>query len=531
MPEVRRSIFHRLERGPLPEMRRFQAVDKVPGGVRFSFLKRVFARLLKLVSAPQAVYNYENLEAMQMMAREMDQLRERLRLLEDRPARPFGMAKMEGTEEKRLNTLVQQHLHHVQLNMEQLAGNIQDISRSLAQMVDNVSVVSGRMNKMSVKQRDVYTDISAARLDTSRLWTELGLVYESIDRRAEDIWHGMDERDSQLMTNTEAAQQLHNQVSLLETGSKELKARLLVLSEQLAMHQEMLENLQEDLTAHDDDMKTRPKRRPRPSDEESPERPQETAASHVPSDSSSAVPSLVQKQLDLAYLRFQRQYRGDEEELRKRQREYISLLSNHLNKNDEGKKPAVLDMACGDGIFLELLNEEGWTTQGVDINEAMVKQGRQRGLEIKLADALVYLENREVRDLDVVSAFQFVEHLPPSQLMRLLKNSYRALRPGGLLLLETINPHTLKALHWFHFDLTHHRLIFPEMLQLLAETVGFQMVEWKGVNPVAEDEKLQVEGSEKEKANLKKLNTLLYGEQDYYFLGRKPGGSPPSSSR
>lgn len=520
--ELNPSTFRKLERAQFKMMRVHQAVDKVPEGTRFRFLKRVFARFLRLVSGPQSTYNFHNLQSLQMISQELDHLRDRIRLLESGAALPFGVAQMEGSGVTRLGKIVTQHLGEVQNNVRGISSNMRGMSESLTQMLDNLSAVSARLNQLNLSQRDTHNDVSAARVDLGRLWTELGLVYESVDTRAEDLWKGIDERDSQLLMNTEATQQLHNQVSSLETNIKELRARLLVLTEQLTIHQEMLETVQQEVTEV-----PRRERPARPAAAELVPAAGEHEPSHFMTEARVAdgTSSLIQRQLDLAYLRFQRQFRGDEGELRARQREYINLVTTNLRTGlAAGEKPRLLDLACGDGIFVELAGESGWTVEGVDINEAMVKQARSRNLPITQGDAFLYLESAQPKSFDVISMFQFIEHLPPSMMMRLLKSTYRALKPNGLILIETINPHTLKALHWFHLDLTHERLVFPEMLQLLAETAGFFSVEWKGINPVSESERLKVEGNDTEKANLRKLNDFLFGAQDYYFLARRPSG-------
>src|SRR5690606_36036154 len=156
-------------------------------------------------------------------------------------------------------------------------------------------------------------------------------------------------------------------------------------------------------------------------------------------------------------------------------------------------------------------------------NDAMVKQGLSRSLPIEQHDALAFLDNEQANSYDAITAFQFVEHLQPHDIMRLLKSAYRVLRPHGILVVETINPHTMKALHWYHLDLTHARLLFPEMMELLAETAGFQQVDWKGINPVAESERLTPDGTDTQRENVQKLNQFLFGDQDYYLVARRPG--------
>jgi hypothetical protein len=66
-----------------------------------------------------------------------------------------------------------------------------------------------------------------------------------------------------------------------------------------------------------------------------------------------------------------------------------------------------------------------------------------------------------------------IEHLSYEDLQRLFELSRRALAPGGLLVAETINPHSLPAFKTFWVDPTHRAPIFPEVAHALALIYGF----------------------------------------------------------
>src|SRR5436309_1140161 len=98
-------------------------------------------------------------------------------------------------------------------------------------------------------------------------------------------------------------------------------------------------------------------------------------------------------------------------------------------------------------------------------------------------DGLAYLEAMPDGSLGGVFAGQLVEHLPPPALLRLLELSARKLRPGGLLVAETINPLSPLALRAYYADLTHAQPLVPETLVLLAKEAGFRRVETRFLNP------------------------------------------------
>ncbi len=165
------------------------------------------------------------------------------------------------------------------------------------------------------------------------------------------------------------------------------------------------------------------------------------------------------------YLAFEDLFRGPEQMIRERQRVYVDLVA--------GTGP-VLDLGCGRGEFLELLRDAGVDARGVDLDPGMVERCRQKGLEnVVQGDLLDVLRRTPKRSLGCVFSAQVVEHLGPRKLERLLRLSRSRLRPGGVLVAETVNPHSARALKAFWVDPTHKHPLFPETLLALSELAGF----------------------------------------------------------
>ncbi len=94
----------------------------------------------------------------------------------------------------------------------------------------------------------------------------------------------------------------------------------------------------------------------------------------------------------------------------------------------------------------------------------------------------------------------------------------RKLRPGGLLVAETINPLSPLALRNYFADLTHAQPLVPETLALLAGQAGFQRTEVRFLNEP--EEKLAVPEDPVLGENARRLNELLFGPLDYALLAR-----------
>jgi 2-polyprenyl-3-methyl-5-hydroxy-6-metoxy-1,4-benzoquinol methylase len=165
------------------------------------------------------------------------------------------------------------------------------------------------------------------------------------------------------------------------------------------------------------------------------------------------------------YEAFENIFRGPESFIRDRQRRYLTLL--------EGREP-VLDAGCGRGEFLDILREEGVAYLGLDLDAGMVEHCQSKGhSRVELADVNSYLEDCEDDAFGAVFSAQVIEHLPYGELLSFLHLSLRKLKPGGLLITETVNPHSVPAMKTFWVDLTHQHPIFPEVALALCKINGF----------------------------------------------------------
>ena len=165
------------------------------------------------------------------------------------------------------------------------------------------------------------------------------------------------------------------------------------------------------------------------------------------------------------YLGFEDIFRGSEEFIRDRQRAYIDILS--------GREP-VLDAGCGRGELLELLREHGVESFGVDLDEGMVEHCRAKGLDVKRADVVEHLETIEDGSLGAIFSAQVIEHLPTDKLMRFFALARPKLSPAGVLVVETVNPHSLPAMKTFWVDPTHEKPVFPEVALALCRLHEFE---------------------------------------------------------
>ncbi|MBE9032835.1 methyltransferase domain-containing protein [filamentous cyanobacterium LEGE 11480] len=218
------------------------------------------------------------------------------------------------------------------------------------------------------------------------------------------------------------------------------------------------------------------------------------------------------QQIDDFYSAFEDEFRGSREAINQRLRKYIPLIAD-ANLPPLSK---ILDLGCGRGEWLEILNAEGYETIGIDLNDAMLEQCQAAGLNVVKVDALEYLKALPDNSITAITGFHIVEHLPFEILVSLMSEAFRVVQPGGFVLFETPNPrNVLVGSFSFYLDPTHRNPIPPEVLQFLTRYSGFEQVTPIWVNP--SDRPKVVEDSEL----AKRFNELFYGFMDYAVMGLK----------
>ena len=149
-----------------------------------------------------------------------------------------------------------------------------------------------------------------------------------------------------------------------------------------------------------------------------------------------------------------------------------------------GRQGRVLELGCGPGHFLEFLSRQGFAqAEGIDLADEQVALATSRGLSARVADVFDALA-AEDGSLAAVVAIDFIEHFTRPELLRLLPAVHRALRPGGLLVLQTPNGEGLFPGSVIHGDLTHMTIFTAESLAQLLRATGFERLDFRETGPI-----------------------------------------------
>ncbi len=211
-------------------------------------------------------------------------------------------------------------------------------------------------------------------------------------------------------------------------------------------------------------------------------------------------------------------FRGSSDDLRSR---YIDLAKEFI-----GCDP-VVDLGFGRGEFMDLLTELGVEVRGVEPDPQLVASARGRGLDVESGLAVEYLRSVEPASLGGIVMIQVIEHLSPQQVIDFVALAAEKVRPGGKVVLETINPASLFTYaHAFWVDPDHVRPVHPNYLEFLFREAEFARLSIEYRSPVSEAEALvPLAGDDPQtklvNENFQRIGALLFGAQDYAIIATR----------
>lgn len=143
----------------------------------------------------------------------------------------------------------------------------------------------------------------------------------------------------------------------------------------------------------------------------------------------------------------------------------------------ERKDLAILDAGCGTGGLLESLRQQGYQhLEGFDASEDAVAFSRERGFDVAFHNLLAVESYHPTRTYDVIICNDVFCYLNDTQIVQILKEFRRRLRPGGVFITNNNAFSWLGGTHAVALKISK-RFVRSE-LTAYAQQAGFHI--WKG---------------------------------------------------
>lgn len=139
------------------------------------------------------------------------------------------------------------------------------------------------------------------------------------------------------------------------------------------------------------------------------------------------------------------------------------------------KSIKILDLGCGFGSFVSLLNEQGYTdVLGIDISAQQVKVAHELGINnVNQSDIMEHLAKHE-GEYDLITGIDIIEHFSKDELVNLLLQVNRSLKQGGMALFRTPNLDAPFSSVYAHGDFTHENYMNAHSAEQVMMNMEFK---------------------------------------------------------
>jgi 2-polyprenyl-3-methyl-5-hydroxy-6-metoxy-1,4-benzoquinol methylase len=166
-----------------------------------------------------------------------------------------------------------------------------------------------------------------------------------------------------------------------------------------------------------------------------------------------------------------------ENELTQEQRKNLNLIYNKRYKFLKKFKSAgrLLDVGCGDGLFLNFIKNKGWEVCGVEPSK-LASDFAKNKLNLKIYNSDLINAHLEESDFDVITMWEVLEHIP--NLNENLKEVCRLLKEDGIFIASVPNFRSIQRVlfgkYWYAIKAPTHLYHFTSnTLRKLLFNNGF----------------------------------------------------------
>lgn len=166
-----------------------------------------------------------------------------------------------------------------------------------------------------------------------------------------------------------------------------------------------------------------------------------------------------------------------------RQPVFASVLAHLL----EWRKPPgrLLDIGCGDGAFMMLCREAGWTCAGVEVSQGAAARARSKGCAVYSPDEL---GRSTAGQFDVVALVNVLETVTDP--VAIVRATIGQMKPQAILAIRVSNglfhQNIRRPVRWCgaQYDQAFHMFSYsPDALRTLIESSGFEVLSLRNSAP------------------------------------------------
>lgn len=139
---------------------------------------------------------------------------------------------------------------------------------------------------------------------------------------------------------------------------------------------------------------------------------------------------------------------------------------------------AVLELGCGHGALIHVARQMGYRNlYGVDRSPEQVAAARLLDIDgVEQGDVMAVLSKQTDASLDCIIAFDLIEHFTKDELIRLVDEVFRILRPDGRWIIHTPNAESPFGNRMLFWDFTHELAFTRISISQLLLSSGFSKV-------------------------------------------------------
>lgn len=159
------------------------------------------------------------------------------------------------------------------------------------------------------------------------------------------------------------------------------------------------------------------------------------------------------------------------------------LIREHF---PEDKNSAIVDLGCGHGALIHFAREQGYhNVRGVDGSAEQVAAAKRLGIKgVHEGDVMETLHSMTDASQDAVIAFDMIEHFTKSELIPLVDEVHRVLKPGGRWIVHVPNAESPFGGRIRYGDFTHELAFTRISLDQLLRASGYAQVDCFEDRPV-----------------------------------------------